>query len=321
MRFLVHAASLLLTLAALGPAAATAQAYPSRTIKFITVATPSSTDSLSRVIAVRLAEKMGQPVITDNRPGAGGNIAVVAAARSQPDGYSFLISPNALTIAPWTMKNVGYDPIKDLTPVARLAVAQMALVSSTTMPVKTFAEFVALARAQPGKWDYATPGIGTPQHMVMEEIKKQMSFHMTHIPYPQSGKAVLDLVEGRIAGGVFALTQVVPFAQSGKLRILAVIDAKRSSIFPEAPPIQELGVKGVESPWIGMFAPAGTPPAIVGRMNKEVNAILESPEIRQQMLGQGILISTGSVEEFDRQVKSDYERWHQLAARIGIKPQ
>lgn len=297
------------------------QPYPNRTIKLITLATPSSADSVARALSQRMAEKFGQPVIVENRPGAGGTVAVMAAVRSAPDGYSFLITPNQVTIAPWTTKNLGYEPLKDLVAVGRIGVAPFALAVHAGLPVKTFAEFIALVRSQPGKFDYGTPGIGTPQHLSMEYIKQELKLHMVHIPYPQSGPAVLDTTEGRIAGGIFALSQVMPFAQSGKLRILAVIGDKRSTLLPEVPAIQELGVNALDSPWVGIFAPAGTPAAAVERINREANAILALPEVRQPLFNQGVVVATSSPAEFDKQVRDDLERWRGVVANAGIKPE
>lgn len=298
-----------------------AQGYPNRTIKIVTLVTPSSSDTIARAIASRLSEKLGQPVIVDNRPGAGGTVAVMAAVRLAPDGYNFLITPNVITIAPWTSKDLGYDPRKDLVPVGRLAYAPMALVINPDVPAKSFVEFVALIHAQPGKWNYGSPGIGSPQHMSMEYLKQQLSLDMVHIPYPQSPPAVMDVVAGRTAAGVFTMSQVMAMAQTGKLRAIAVIGEKRFKLMPDIPSTQELGVNALEGPWFAMFAPAGTPTTIVERINSEVNTILAQPDIQQLLFAQGISVSTSTPSELGAQVKIDLERWGKVVAGAGMKPE
>lgn len=303
----------------LGAAPSFAQAWPNKPIRIITLATPSGSDTLSRVIASKLQERVGQSGYVDNRPGAGGTIAVLAGKNAPADGYNFLVTPNVLTIAPWTTKNIGYDPIKDFAPIGRIGYAPLAFIVSPNNPAKTFPDFVKLVRSQPGKWDYASPGVGTPQHLSIEYIKQQLGLRMVHIPYPQSGTAVLDISEGRVAGGVFAIQQAVGLAQTNKIRILAVLGDKRNSQLPDLPSLSEFGVKSLENPWVALFAPAGTPADIIERMNREMAAILAPQEVHQNMIKQGVEITTSSVADFTRQFQADYERWGKVVKEAGIK--
>ena len=308
----------LATVVASNAAMAQAPAYPSRTIKILVPAAPSASEATARHIAIKLSETLGQAVSVENRPGGGGQIAINALLASPPDGYTFLITPNVLTIAPVVIKNLSYDPLRDLAPLGRLGYGTFVLVTNPDLPVKSLDDLVALARSKPGELNFGSPGEGTPQFFSMEYIRQARGYEVTYIP-TLSPTTIIETAAGRIHAGVYTLAQVLPLARAGKLRILATIGTARSPAIPEIPSIKEAGIDGLESPWIGMFAPGRTPPEIINRVSREVLAIMATSEAYDLLIKQGVPVAIASPDEFQAQIKRELEMFKQVGARSGIQ--
>lgn len=298
-----------------------AQDYPSRQVTIVSsTGAGSASDLIGRVLAPRLQQRFGRPVIVENRTGASGNIGVASVVKAAPDGHTLLIAPSTLTITPWLVKDLGWDPSRDLEAVARLAVISMALAVNSSVPAHNATQFIALARERPGALNYGTPGSGTPQHLGMELFKQATGANLTHVPYKNLPGAVTDVLGGRVDGGFFAVQSVLPHAKAGKLRLLATTGDRRTPWTPEVPTLQEQGVVGadVES-WIGLFAPAGTPPAIVSRLHEEVAALLATPEVAETLYQGGVQAGVASPNELRDLVKNELERYRRVVAAAGLR--
>ncbi len=277
---------------AIGVAASAASAqgpsqYPDKPIRFLVGFPPGgSTDIIARLIAPELSSRLGQPVVLDNRSGAGGVLGVDTIAKSAPDGYTIGLGVSgALTSNVTLMPNLPYDPVKDLMPVTRVIFNPMGLVVNSSSPAKTLQEFIALAKTKPGKLSYGTAGPGTAMHLAGELLKQKTGIFMAHIPYRGASPAATDLLGGQVDAIMVDMATVKPFVDAGRLRVLAVTSAKRSEIAPDVPTMAESGVPGYEfNAWIALLMPAATPPAIVSRINREMTAILNEPRIRDRIL-------------------------------------
>lgn len=300
---------------------ATSQTYPSRPIQFIVPSTPGTTaDQLARLLGPRLSQRWGVPVLVDNKVGAGGAIGFEAAAKAPPDGYTYLFSATAFSTLPALRAKLPYDPVKSFASVALLGASPLALVVSNGVPAKTARELVVYVKAQPpGKLNYASPGVGSVHHLTMEMFKQQTGMFITHIPYKGTGGALTDLAAGHVEASIVTLQTALPLVQSGKMRMLAVTGARRSAQVPNVPTLAEAGYPQVVSQaWFGIAAPFDTPPAVLAKMNAEVNALLALPEVKTALAAMGVDAVGGKPEQLDALVRSELAMWAQTVKTGGI---
>jgi len=304
-----------------GVSTAGAQAWPDRPIKFLMSAPAgSSIDVLGRAIADKLKDRLGQPVVVENKPAAGGTVATAEVAHSAPDGYTMVLAFNGpLSFAPLLQK-LPYDVGKDLAPVIITSSQPNVLAVSATLPVRSIAELVAYAKANPGKLNYASVGNGSSSHLNMELFKSVAGFDAVHVPFNGSPPAVKSTVQSETQM-IFAVMQPLQAQiQAGTLRALAVTTAKRFSLLPDLPSIAESGYPGFEAlAWNGVLVAAGTPRPIVARLNTEMNAILKEPEMRQKMQGFGFDLVGGTPEEFGALISSETAQWAPVIKKVGLK--
>lgn len=298
-----------------------ASAWPNRTVQIVVPYTPGTgADILSRVLGPKLSERWNAGVVTDNRAGATGNIGTEFVAKAAPDGYTLLCTATSFGTNPALGRKLPFDPVKSFEPVALLATSAVSVVVTPSLPVKSMREFLDFARSRPGKLYYASPGNGGPQHLAMELLKLNAGIDLVHVPYKGSGGALADLVGGHVQAMIVALQTAAPYVQSGRLRMLAVMSAKRSPAFPDVPTLKELGLPDLEvETWYGVFAPAGTPAAIVAKVNADLNALLGEPSVRELLERQGMVPAGGSPERFASLVRSELARWSRVVAAAHIK--
>jgi len=299
-----------------------AQTWPAKPIKWIVPFAPGgTTDILARTIGEKLTVALGQPVIVENKPGAGGGVGADFTAKAPPDGYTIMggtISTHAINASLY--KTLPYDPIKDFVPITLIARVPNMLVVNPEIPAKNVAELIALLKANPGKYSFASSGNGTSQHLSGELFKSMAGVDMQHIPYKGSPPALQDVVAGQVAMTFDNITTAWPLAKGGKLRALAVTTAKRSAIAPEIPTLSESGLAGYEvGSWQGVFAPAGTPPAIVARLNSEIVKIINMPEVKEKLIGLGAEPVGDSSAEFGAIVKTEVVKWAEVVKKSGAK--
>jgi tripartite-type tricarboxylate transporter receptor subunit TctC len=311
----------LLTLAAL-PAAHAQERYPSRPIRMIVPFTAGTgMDILARTIGQKLSERLKVPVVVENRAGASGNIGTETVSKSPADGYTLLMTASTIVQNAALSRSVPYDPVRGFTPIGLVAIGNMALVVHSSVPAKSVAEFVALAKAHPGRLNYASPGSGTPHHLAMELFKLNFGVDVTHVPYKGTAGAVTDLLGGQVQAMFLPVHVALPQARSGKLRILAAGGSRRSPVTPDLPSLAEEGVRDIDVDiWYALFAPAGLPREMVSLLNAEIVAILAQSEVRDNLQKQGLDLVTGTPEELARLVETDLERWTRVvrAARISV---
>ncbi len=301
-----------------------AQEYPAKPIRMIIPFPPGGgSDVAGRVVANVLTERLGKQVIVDNRAGAGGVIGSELAANAPKDGYTLLMVSLAHTVNPWLYDLKGrYDPIKSFTPVAMIAASPVVLVVNPNVPVKSVADLVALAKKQPGKLQYASAGVGSVTHLAGELFKYTAKVDMLHVPFKGAGPATIDVVGGHTSlmfGGLLATT---PQVRSGKLRAIGMGSLKRNPIFPDVPSISEAGVPGYETVnWFGLVAPAGTPPAIVERLHREITLVQDLPEVQKQFDADGATIIRMTPAAFGDYMVADMNKWERVVKEGGIKAQ
>ena len=303
--------------------AAAAQEYPARQVTIVaSTGAGSASDMIGRVLAPRLQQRLGKPFIVENRTGASGNIGVASVVKSPPDGHTLLIAPSTVTITPWLVKDLGWDPSKDLEPVARLSVIAMALTVHSAVPAQSASQLIAMAKQRPGALNYGTPGNGTPHHLGMELFKQVTGTNLTHVPYKNLPGAVTDVLGGRVDGGFFAVQSVLPHAKSGKVRLLATTGERRTPWTPDVPTLQEAGVTGADvDSWIGLFAPQGTPAAVVQRIHQEVAALMNLPEVSETLFKGGVEVGMSSPQALRDLVREDLERYRRVIAAAGLRPE
>jgi tripartite-type tricarboxylate transporter receptor subunit TctC len=313
---------LLVLLSLLGASfAALAQAYPSKPVHLIVPFPPGGpTDITGRTIAEKLQQRLGQPVIVDNRPGAGSIIGTDLAAKSPADGYTLLLGSNSIALQPLLQAKLPYDPQKDLTPVILAVRIPNVLVVHPSVPAKTVAEFIALAKAKPGTINYASVGNATGPHLFAELFRSLTGAQMVHVPYKGTAPAVNDLLGGQVQALFDSLATALPNIRAGKLRALGVTSLSRSKSAPDIPTLDEAGASGYEATgWFGVLVPAGTPPEIVARLNGEIGAILRLPDVEERFLKFGAESSGGSPADFARFIKSEQDKWGRIIRDAGIK--
>jgi tripartite-type tricarboxylate transporter receptor subunit TctC len=311
-----------LLLAALVPSVALAQAsaYPDRPIKFIVpVAAGGTTDVIARVIGARLTAAWGQPVVVDNRAGGSGIPATTEAIRAKPDGYTlFMGTIGTLTVNQSMFPNLGYDPLKDFTPVTLVAAAPTMLVVNPDLPVKTVKELIAYAKANPGKLNFPSPGNGTSPHLAGELFKSLAGIDATHVPYKGAAPALTDLIAGRVHFMFDNIITSLPHVKDGRLRALAVTSSARSKLVPELPTMAEAGLPGQEiSGWVGIVAPAGTPPDIVNKLQAEIAKQLKEPGVADKIVGADAVGNTP--EQFGAFLRSEAGKWSKLVKEANIR--
>jgi tripartite-type tricarboxylate transporter receptor subunit TctC len=303
-------------------AASGQDAYPSRTVHIVVPYTPGTgADILSRVLSPKLSERWKVAVVTDNKPGATGNIGAEIAAKSPPDGYTLLLTATSFATNPALSRGkLPFDPVKDFAPVLLLATGGLGVYVHPSVPAKTMRQFVDLARSQPGKLYYSSPGNGGPQHLAMELLKLETGIDMVHVPYKGAGGAIADLVGGHVQAMVSALQTVAPHVQAGRLRMLGVMSAERAAAFPGVPTLREQGLPDLEvETWYAMFVPAGTPASVVARVNGEINELLKEGDVKDVLAKQGLAAAGGRPERLGELVKQELTRWTRVVNAAGIK--
>ena len=316
-RYLILAAS---TLAGLSPALALAQSYPAKPIRMI-VPFPAggATDILARALSQKLGEKIGQTVVVENRPGAGGTIGADAASKSAADGYTLLLATSSThSIGPAINPKIPYNADSDFTPIAYVASSPNVVVVPNTMPVKTMREFIDYARKNPGKLNYASSGNGTIVHLTTEYFKAQSDTFILHIPYRGTALAIPDLVSGKVDVMFDSFVTGMPHVKDGKLRALAVTTAKRSALAPEMPTVSEV-LPGFESvTWFGLYGPKGMPADLTAKVNQAVNAALADSDVKERFARLGAEPAGGTPQAFAAMVKADNSKWKKIIAERKI---
>ncbi len=308
-------------LLALAPAVHAAD-YPAKPVRMVIAFSPGGpSDILSRLIGGKLGERMGQPFVFDNRPGAGGNVAGEIVATSPADGHTLLIANNSILAANATLyKKMTFNPAKDLVPVVWIAAQPNILVVHPGVPAKSVQELVAYLKSRPGQLNYASSGSGAAAHLAAELFKSMTKTDMVHIPFRGAGPALTDMLAGRTQVMFATALSVQPYLQANRLRPLGVTTSKRMDIMPNLPTIAESGVPGFEaSTWHGLVAVAGTPRAVTARLNTEVNAVLKDPQVRKFLESQGALIQGGSAEKFAAHIKAEIPKWAKVIRDSGAR--
>lgn len=309
------------TLLALAPLAAHAQAYPNKPIRLIVpYATGSTTDSLSRLIGQKMSESMGQQVIADNRPGAGGTLGTDIAAKAAPDGYTLVVVPGSHTINPSMYKSLPYDSIKDFTPIAMFGSAPLLLAAHPSLAANNPRELIALAKSKPGALNYASGGIGSPSHISMELLNSMAGIKLVHVPYKGGGQVMTAVLSNEVQMTPGGMIGLLPHIKSGKLKAIAVTSSKRSSALPDVPTIAEGGVAGYNAAgWWGLLAPANTPMAIVNRLHSEVDKAIKSADISGRFKRDGIEPGNMSPAEFAAHIRDETQVMAKVIKDAGIK--
>ncbi|WDZ76232.1 tripartite tricarboxylate transporter substrate binding protein [Ensifer adhaerens] len=298
-----------------------AEDYPQKELTFVVPGTAGGgMDVIARVVADRLSKDLGQPIVVENKPGAGGNIAVDYVAKSEPDGYTILVGQTAhFSINPSLYDNLAFDPAKDFSPIALLANAPNVVVVPKGSPIKNVAELIAVAKEKNGAMTLATPGNGTVSHLTGELLQQTADIHLNHIPYKGAAAALVDVVGGRIDFMLSSIPTALSQIRAGALRPIAVSADRRSPTLPEVPTIEEQGYPGFNAgTWYGLFAPAGTDPSIIKKLNAAIAVALQNEEVLKRIVDEGGDAMSKTPEEFGAMVKSDSEKWSKLIATAGI---
>jgi tripartite-type tricarboxylate transporter receptor subunit TctC len=306
---------------ALATTAAHAQTYPVKPVRILVGYSPGGLpDTVARIVAQRLGDKWGQQVVVENRPSANAVVAADAVAKAAPDGYLLLVTDSSTTaINPFIYAKLPYQP-KDLLPVSLVARAPLFLAANDTLPAKTFQEFVALAKAQPGKLSYGSSGIGSTHHLAMESMKASLGLFIVHVPYRGTGQSVPALIGGQVPVVFSAYPSLASYVRAGQVKLLAVNSLQRSKLAPDVPTIAELAIPGFDfAPTIGVFAPAGTPADVVNKIATDIAQVVRIPEVVQQMSNLGIEAVGGSPAEYAAQLKGDAERYEVAVKRSGAR--
>ncbi len=310
----------LLAALAVTTSCAFAQSYPSQPIKLIVGFTPGTgIDIIARSVGQKLAERLGQPVVVENKAGASGNIGSEFVARAKPDGYTLLVSVSTFVMNPALFKSLPFDPVKDFAPISLSAWGSVLLSATPSAKVDSVAQLVQAAKANPGKLNYGSPGIGTPHHLAMELFKNVTGTEITHVPYKGTAGAITDLLGGQIGVMFVPIHVALPHVKAGKLVALAVGSGRRHPSAPELPTLAELGVPGIDVDlWYGFMAPRGTPRDVIAKLNSELKAIMALPDIQSSFAAQGLDPATSTPEEFQSLVERDLARWTKVIQQAKI---
>jgi tripartite-type tricarboxylate transporter receptor subunit TctC len=297
------------------------EAWPSRPVRFILPFPPGGgTDILGRLIAERLSASLGQPVVTENRGGAGGNVGAEAAARSAPDGYTIVLVAPSLAISPTLYSKINYDPVKDFAPVSLVATVPNVMITQASLPVQNLQEFIAFAKAKPGALNFGSGGAGTSNHLAGELFNIVTGAKLVHIPYKGVNLAMQDVLAGNVHLVFIGIPAAAPHIKAGKLRALALVAPQRSAALPEVPTVAEAGLRDFEvTTWYGVLAPAGTPRSVVTRLNAELVKIMHSPELKEKLAATGTDPLTSTPEEFAAYIQREIAKWGDVVRKAGVK--
>jgi tripartite-type tricarboxylate transporter receptor subunit TctC len=298
-----------------------AQTYPTRPIKVLMAGGPGGPgDTVMRLIGQQLEQRLGQPILIENRPGAGGNLAATATARSDPDGYTLHLAASSLATAPSLYKRLNYDAVRDFAPVTFVGTIPLVLVVNRQFPVRTLAELIALAKAQPGQIAHARTTQGTPSHLGMELLKYQAGIKMREVPYRNNPQAMIDLLSGQVPIFLDFVTSGGAHVRSGDVRALVTTGAVRSIALPDVPAAKESGLPDLEvSTWFGLFAPAATPPDIIAKLNTEMMAVLAMPTVQKGLNAVGVDVTPGGPKELSDYFAAEIKKWREIIDRAGIE--
>jgi tripartite-type tricarboxylate transporter receptor subunit TctC len=298
-----------------------AQDWPSRPVRLILPFPPGGgTDILGRLIAERLSASLGQPVVTENRGGAGGNVGAEAAARSAPDGYTIVLVAPSLAISPTLHSKINYDPVKDFAPVSLVATVPNVMITQPSLPAPNLQEFITYARDRPGALNFGSGGAGTSNHLAGELFNIVAGTKLVHVPYKGVNLAMQDVLAGNVHLVFIGIPAAAPHIKAGKLRALALVAPQRSGALPDVPTVAEAGLRDFEvTTWYGILAPAGTPRSIVGRLNAELVKIMHSAELKEKLAATGTEPLTSTPEEFAAYIKREIAKWGDVIRKSGAK--
>ena len=307
-------------LAALAPTNAVAQAWPSQPIRIVVGYTPGTgNDIIARAVGQKLSDRLGQPVVVENKPGASGNIGSELVARARPDGHTLMVAPATFVMVPSLYKSLPFDTVKDFAPISLAANGQLLLCATPSAGIDSVAQLIKAAKDNPGKLNYASPGIGTPHHLAMELFKNVTGASITHVPYKGTAGALTDLLGGQVGVMFVPIHVALPHVKTGKLKALAIGSPKRHPNAPDVPTLAEVGAPGVEVDiWYGFLAPASTPRDVITRLNTELKAILAMPDIQQSFATQGLDSVSSTPEEFASLIARDIPRWARVVRESKI---
>lgn len=293
--------------------------YPSAPIKLVVPFAPGGfTDVVARMLAEKLTPELGQPVVVENRMGAGSTIGTDFVAKSAPDGYTLVLISTTHVIGPWLYKKLPYDAIKSFAPITKLVDSPYVLVVNPKVPVKTVGELIAMAKAKPGRLDYASSGNGSSQHLAAALFATMADIKINHVPYRGSGQALSDIIGGQVSMGFLGVTAALPQIAAGRLRALAVTTRARSADLPDVPTLDEAGVKGYEANiWLGLLAPAGTPQPILDKLHDATAKVMQGPEAAKALATAGLTLSLSSESEFGALLKSESAKWGKVVQDTG----
>ena len=295
--------------------------FPTRPVTLVVPFTANSgSDIIARVIGPRLAQRWGQPVVVDNKPGASGNIGSNQVAKAAPDGHTLLMAINTFTITPAIYKKLPFDPVSDFAPVAKLAEATFALAVNPAVPADDMRSLITYLKQNPGKANYASPGNGTPHHLAMELLKSNAGVDVVHVPYKGISGALVDLMGGQVQMMVGTLHSLQPFAETGKVRLIGISGSSRNALAPKVPTFREQGFDSMEDidAWYGVLAPAHTPPQLITRLNSDFVAVMNTDEVKAELAKVGIRVQTGSPAQLGALIKSDLARWKKVVTDAKI---
>jgi tripartite-type tricarboxylate transporter receptor subunit TctC len=316
--------SLVLALCVVLPfSAALAADYPERPVHWVVPYPPGgTTDIIARYVAQGVSQLLGSPIVVDNRGGAGGQIAMNLVAKASPDGYTLLVSDASLATAPSLYKELPIDPVKDLQAVVLFATVPHIVVVNPAVEAKSLSELIALTKKIPGKLNFGSGGVGSPLHLAGEALRLETGIAWTHVPYRGAGPAILATISNEVQIATPSLPAALPLVQSGKLRALAVMSPKRLAILPDVPTVAELGYpKATVLGWVGLHAPAGTPPAVLSSLEAAVGKALQDSELRARLAAQGANVAVESSADYGKFVDDEAARWKQVVHAAGIQPQ
>jgi tripartite-type tricarboxylate transporter receptor subunit TctC len=298
------------------------QAWPTRPIRFILPFPPGGgTDILGRLIAERLSANLGQPVVTENRGGAGGNVGAEAAARSAPDGYTIVLVAPSLAISPTLYSKLNYDPVKDFASVSLVATVPNVMITQASLPVQSLQEFIAFARSKPGALNFGSGGAGTSNHLAGELFNIVTGAKLVHVPYKGVNLAMQDVLASNVHLVFIGIPAAAPHIKAGRLRALAIVAPQRSHALPEVPTVAEAGLRDFEvTTWYGVLAPAGTSKSVVNRLNAELVKIMHSPELKERLAATGTEPLTSTPDEFAAYIKREIAKWGEVIRKAGVKP-